>query len=314
MRWMRLGFILVVFGCSGSNGNVDSGVTGDVDSARDVTPLQDVSANDSGSMTGCEMPPGGVLEEVDFRKLSDITPFTDGSSWLRAVYKSSAPLYMSIVAGGLRHRYDADQGTGYLDNPYRSELRQVDNGPPATDTTQVYRIQFTVDELPSTLYGPLIIFQRFDDGRDGPDLAIELSSVHQFPSTASPNSLQIIDHFEGRTERQRFVDTFLGERNELLVAIRTAQVGKYVVFLNGEKLVEWNDINTVPSAATWLQYGVYWHGVIRDKYAQRAEQVASGESVVTFVEHRVEKYEYQDDIDFALLKSHDPNVDGFRCL
>ena len=135
---------------------------------------------------------------------------------------------------------------------------------------------------------------------------------HQFPSTAAPNSIQIVDLF-GRVERQRFVDTYLQPKNELLVAIKTAAVGKYVVLLNGEKLVGWNDVDTRTVGPTWLQFGMYWHGVIRDEYAQRAEQVASGETVVTFMEHLLEKYEYHDDIDFAELPTYDPNTDGYRC-
>lgn len=272
------------------------------------------TAADDGGDSECAMPVGATLEEFDFRTLNSVDPFLDRTEWLRAVYPSSAPNFMNINNDGLRLSYNADQGDGYLDNPYRAELRQTDSGPPATGTTQVYRIQFSVNELPTTLFGPLIIFQRFNDGLDYPDLAIELSSVHQFPSTAAPNSIQIVDAFGGRNERQRFVDVYLQERNELIVAIHNAVLGKYVVFLNGQELVRWSDVDTRAGAPAWLQYGIYWHGMIRDKYDQRAEQIASGEYTATMTHHRVEKYEYPSAIDFDLLKANDPNVSGFRCL
>ena len=271
------------------------------------------TANDDGD-SDCAMPAGATLEEIDFRTLTNVDPFIDRSTWLRAVYPSSAPDFMSIINEGLQLRYDADQGIGFLDNPYRAELRQTDSGPPQTGTTQVYRIQFSMNELPSTLYGPLVIFQRFNDGLDSPDLTVELSSVYQFPSTAAPNSIQVIHNFGGQNERQRFVNTYLQERNELLVAVHNAQNGGYVVFLNGQELARWSELDTRAGAPAWLQYGIYWHGVIRSNYSQRAEQVASGESIATMTHHRIEKYEYPAAIDFNLLNAHDPNVSGFRCL
>jgi hypothetical protein len=116
-------------------------------------------------------------------------------------------------------------------------------------------------------------------------------------------------------ERVRHEGVYLQPRNELLMVVHnSATEGEFGIWLNGQKLDGRSGIDTHPSTSgTWLQFGLYEHGLIYDHSAERAEQVASGSTRASYVYHRFEKLTYAGPIDFTAIEWYDPNASGYQC-
>ncbi len=267
------------------------------------------------------MPPGADKSEtkfLDFTTISDPVKSLNGSGglWIRTVFPvgPGEPGDMVSVPEGVKLTLDvASLPSGVLDAKYRAELRERNiNTFPPNGTTQLYRRQFVREQLPSVIYGKLLIFQRFNRDNDGPDCHVTLVGEHQWKDDTKTGYIWI----DCAGERTRDQQTFLKSKNDLVVGIYTHPTnGKYKISLNGKTVAQGSGVDTSSATAGgWVQFGTYWSGMIYGNEAQRKEQVASGESVASFTEHRFEKHFYKGDIDLKPVESYDPNaVGGFVC-
>ncbi len=163
-------------------------------------------------------------------------------------------------------------------NRFRAELREtrIDEPIPA-GTTQAYCMRFRVDELPD-LYGPVLIFQRFNRDLDRPDIGVELTGANQF-SNAVPNDIQVVS-WDGRHR----IGQRLAAVNTLMVVVYNHRTnGSYKVVLNGRTLKEGSGLNTIGAdAGGWSQFGLYPHGLYTDDIPNRPEQIESGRTKLQF--------------------------------
>lgn len=145
-------------------------------------------------------------------------------------------------------------------------------------------MRFDVMELPD-LYGPVMIFQRFNRDLDGPDISMALTGVSQF-SDAVANDLQVVAF----GSRNRIGDMLDGSNTLLVVVHNHATDGSYKVVLNGRVLDEKSGIDTIGSPdGGWVQFGLYPHGFYGTDRADRskADQIASSATDV-----RVEYFDF----------------------
>ena len=163
----------------------------------------------------------------------DVNRLNQGLDFLKTVYYLASDR-MSATPDGLKLSLDAMKGP--FDYTFRAEIREENiNTYPPPQTSQIYRVQFQLDELPE-LYGPMIIFQRFNRDLDEPDIAVELSGANQFRDGIS-NEIQVVA-FGSRMRLGKFLKPI----NDLMIVIYNGAngAGKYKVSLNGETLVEKN--------------------------------------------------------------------------
>ena len=242
-------------------------------------------------------PPGNPIDvfEQDFTQIP-VPVFADyaerfnggrvGDLWANIQYHKS-----QLLPDPLGHLFSVDvagatsDGSGHSYN-FRSEYRELDiTSAPAQGTTQRYAMSFSVVDLPD-LHAPLTIFQRFNREKNGPDLNVELTGVHQF-SNAVSGDIQVIA-WDGRIRTGKL----LAAQNELVVEVYNHNLlGAYRVTLNGQLVHEAENINTMPSTqGTWWQFGLYWHGI--QDGTLRNHQYASGNTEVSFVYHWAQKATY----------------------
>jgi hypothetical protein len=139
----------------------------------------------------------------------------------------------------------------------RAELRESPLGQVTYGHTQIYEFEFEVDDLPQ-LSGPVTIFQRFNKGKNGPDLDIELKGDSQWPSDRSLDNGSVLIRAFG----QDWVKTghLLGSFNHLVVAIYSHADGYFKVSLNGHTLAEGPADTTPDDTYSGPQFGIYNHG------------------------------------------------------
>lgn len=219
----------------------------------------------------------------------DSTQLNSGATWLRTVTDLGTDRMVS-TATGTRLSIDA-ASAGPYNWMFRSELREQDNqSSPAPGSTQVYRLRFAVEQLP-TLYGPVTIFQRFSTLNDGPDIEVELTRVGQLAGVG-PNIVQVVDD-----DDRIATGVMLAAENDLVVMIHNDVNGKYRVLLNGQILFEKTDYDTLAApTGSWVQFGLYPHGF--QNATQRANQVASGQSVLSFMVRSFEKWSFPFELQF----------------
>ena len=236
-------------------------------------------------------------EFVDLRGY-DAPSLNTGADFIRTVF-DLGPDRMLGTPDGVQLSFDVS-APGPYDYTFRSELRETDiSSFPAPNSSQAYRMQFDLDELPD-LYGPMTIFQRFNRDLDGPDIGVELTGANQF-SNAVPNDLQVVAF----GQRLR-LGKMLRPKNDLLVVIHNHPNGKYKVSLNGETLHQATGIDTLASTqGSWSQFGLYPHGLHDDQ--NRADQIASGFTRVSFVYSHFEKLSYEGVVDLEAFGTRDPN-------
>ena len=232
----------------------------------------------------------------------DINRLNQGADFLKTVYSLSSDR-MSSVPDGVKLSLDALKGP--FDHTFRAEVREEDiNTYPEPKTSQVYRMQFQLDQLPD-LHGPMIIFQRFNRDLDEPDIALELTGAKQFRD-ATPNEIQVVA-FGSRIR----VGKFLKPKNDLMVIIYNDAngAGKYKVSLNGETLIERTGIRTLASTnGSWTQFGLYFHGM-KDA-TNRSNQVNSGYSKVSFTYYNYEKQYINSEVSLDDYSTMDLNQTG----
>lgn len=168
----------------------------------------------------------------------------------------------------------------------RAELRESPLGQVTYGHTQIYEFEFEVDDLPQ-LSGPVTIFQRFNKGKDGPDLDVELKGDSQWPSEKDLENGSVVIKAFG----QDWVKTgqVLGSYNHLVVAVYSHADGYFKVSLNGHTLAE-GPANTTPDETySGPQFGVYNHG--------------GTEAFIGLTHTRYYNAEYDDRIDFDEITS-----------
>lgn len=239
-----------------------------------------------------------VTQSIDFRDYN-ISALNNATDWVQTVFNLPASR-MQGGSEGVRLAIDVND-PGPYNYTYRSELREQNiNVPVPANTSQVYHMQFEVNELPD-LFGPVTIFQRFNRDNDGPDIEVELTGKNQF-SNAVPNDLQVVAF---NTGRQR-LGKFLKPINDLKVIIYTSRNGKYKVSLNGETLSQGEGINTLgASAGTWSQFGIYPHGLHDER--NRQDQKNSGNTQVSFTYYSYSKTEYEYEVNLESFTTVDLN-------
>ena len=229
----------------------------------------------------------------------DINRLNQGADFLKSVYYLPSDR-MTAVPEGVKLGVDVMRGP--FDHTFRAELREENiNTYPAPRTSQVYHVQFEIDQLPD-LHGPMIIFQRFNRDLDAPDIAIELTGAHQFRDGV-PNEIQVVA-FGSRMRMGRF----LKPKNDLLIVIYNEGngLGKYKVSLNGETLVERTGIRTLASTnGSWTQFGLYPHGMKDD--VNRNNQINSGYTQFSFIFYNYEKQSINGEVDLNEYSTTDLN-------
>lgn len=238
-------------------------------------------------------------QTIDFRDYN-VNTLNNATDWVQTVFELP-PSRMEGGSAGVTLQFDVND-PGPYNYTYRSELREQNiNVPIPGNTTQIYHMQFRVNELPD-IYGPITIFQRFNRDNDGPDIEVELTGKNQF-SNAIPNDLQVVAFSDGRQRLGKFLKPI----NDLMVIVYThANNGAYKVSLNGETLAQGEGLNTSGSTAgTWSQFGLYPHGLHNS--GNRQDQKNSGNTQVSFTYLNYSKTEYENRINFADFNTVDLN-------
>ncbi|MEM6802865.1 MAG: hypothetical protein AAF696_15755, partial [Bacteroidota bacterium] len=246
----------------------------------------------------CFQAQGQSTQTIDFRNY-EVDQLNNATDWIQTVFRLPSSR-MEGGEDGVKLSIDVND-PGPYNYTYRSELREQNiNTFPQTNTSQVYRMKFRVDELPD-LFGPITIFQRFNRDNDGPDIEVELTGKNQF-SNAVANDLQVVAF---NRPRQR-LGKFLKEVNDLMIVIYTSSNGKYKISLNGETLSQAEGINTLPATdGTWTQFGIYPHGLHSDR--NRQDQRNSGNTKVSFTYESYAKTVYEYEVNLDDFNTTDPS-------
>ncbi|MEZ4705116.1 MAG: hypothetical protein R3A11_08040 [Bdellovibrionota bacterium] len=316
-----LSFGLTACGALVGSINIDSSSVG---GEKSLNNNDDPAVN--ASVVHCQVPAATSREHFDFSGVSNADALYSNNFLIRSVFNFiTGPGDMVSTGGGVELSYNTSHPSESLPLGYwfRAELREVaayqNKSYPTNGQSFVYRAKFT-HEMPD-LYGPVTIFQQFNPdllgGAGAPDFEVEMTGANQF-SNAVPNELQVVAYgtrhrISGAFFNNKSVNGSLG-KNELMVYIHFAQVGEYAVWVNGQRIIYEQGVDTRASTnGTWMQTGIYPHGL--HKNPNYSDQInLSSSTLLKSTYFLYEKFYYDSALDVNQIVSFNPDQDSDQSL